>query len=113
MFINGLKLIKKSQVLTKEEKSKLIKYGFLEVIINSYVNIIQLPFKLVGYVFIILQRIFEVIANDFDIIATIIEEFCTMLNNRLPQVNLTRGQSREKVLREIRENKFLKSYKIK
>lgn len=113
MFINGLKLIKKSQVLTKEEKSKLIKYGFLEVIVNGYVDIIQLPFKLIGYVFIILQHIFEFIANSFDIIATIIEEFCIMLNNRLPQVNLTRGQAREKVLREIRENKFLKSYKVK
>lgn len=110
MFINGLKLIKKSQVLSKEEKRKLFTFGLLEVIINSYVNIIQLPFKLIGYILIIIQHIFELIANGLELFISVIEQLCIMLDTRLPQVNLTRGKAREKILKEIKDNKI---YKVK
>ena len=110
MFINGLKLIKKSQVLTKEEKRKLFTFGLLEVIINSYVNIIQLPFKLIGYILIVIQHIFELIANGLELFISVLEQLCIMLDTRLPQVNLTRGKAREKVLKEIKDNKI---YKVK
>lgn len=110
MFINGLKLIRKSQVLSKEEKRKLFTFGLLEVIINSYVNIIQLPFKLIGYILIIIQHIFELIANGLELFISILEQLCIMLDTRLPQVNLTRGKAREKVLKEIKDNKI---YKVK
>lgn len=110
MFINGLKLIKKSQVLSKEEKRKLFTFGLLEVIINSYVNIIQLPFKLIGYILIVIQHIFELIANGLELLISVIEQLCIMLDTRLPQVNLTRGKAREKILKEIKDNKI---YKVK
>lgn len=110
MFINGLKLIRKSQVLSKEEKRKLFAFGLLEVIINSYVNIIQLPFKLVSYILIIIQHIFELIANGLELFISVLEQLCIMLDTRLPQVNLTRGKAREKVLKEIKDNKI---YKVK
>lgn len=110
MFINGLKLIRKSQVLSKEEKRKLFTFGLLEVIINSYVNIIQLPFKLIGYILIVIQHIFELIANGLELFISIIEQLCIMLDIRLSQVNLTRGKAREKILKEIKDNKI---YKVK
>lgn len=110
MFINGLKLIRKSQVLSKEEKRKLFTFGLLEVIINSYVNIIQLPFKLIGYILIVIQHIFELIANGLELFISVLEQLCIMLDTRLPQVNLTRGKTREKVLKEIKDNKI---YKVK
>ena len=110
MFINGLKLIRKSQVLSKEEKRKLFTFGLLEVIINSYVNIIQLPFKLVSYILIIIQHIFELITNGLELFISVLEQLCIMLDTRLPQVNLTRGKAREKVLKEIKDNKI---YKVK
>lgn len=110
MFINGLKLIRKSQVLSKEEKRKLFTFGLLEVIINSYVNIIQLPFKLIGYILIIIQHIFELIANGLELFISVLEQLCIILDTRLPQVNLTRGKAREKVLKEIKDNKI---YKVK
>ena len=110
MFINGLKLIRKSQVLSKEEKRKLFTFGLLEVIINSYVNIIQLPFKLIGYILIIIQHIFELITNGLELFISIIEQLCIMLDTRLPQVNLTRGKARKKILKEIKDNKI---YKVK
>lgn len=110
MFINGLKLIRKSQVLSKEEKRKLFTFGLLEVIINSYVNIIQLPFKLIGYILIVIQHIFELIANGLELFISVIEQLCIMLDTRLPQVNLTRGKAREKILKEIKDNKI---YKVK
>jgi len=110
MFINGLKLIRKSQVLSKEEKRKLFTFGLLEVIINSYVNIIQLPFKLIGYILIIIQHIFELIANGLELFISVLEQLCIMLDTRLPQVNLTRGKAREKILKEIKDNKI---YKVK
>lgn len=110
MFINGLKLIRKSQVLSKEEKRKLFVFGLLEVIINSYVNIIQSPFKLIGYILIIIQHIFELIADGLELFISVLEQLCIMLDTRLPQVNLTRGKAREKVLKEIKDNKI---YKVK
>lgn len=110
MFINGLKLIRKSQVLSKEEKRKLFTFGLLEVIINSYVNIIQLPFKLIGYILIVTQHIFELIANGLELFISVLEQLCIMLDTRLPQVNLTRGKARKKVLKEIKDNKI---YKVK
>lgn len=110
MFINGLKLIRKSQVLSKEEKRKLFTFGLLEVIINSYVNIIQLPFKLIGYILIIIQHIFELITNGLELFISVLEQLCIMLDTRLPQVNLTRGKAREKVLKEIKDSKI---YKVK
>lgn len=108
MFINGLKLIRKSQVLSKEEKRKLFTFGLLEVIINSYVNIIQLPFKLIGYILIVIQHIFELIANGLELFISVLEQLCIMLDTRLPQVNLTRGKAREKILKEIKDNKIYK-----
>lgn len=110
MFINSLKLIRKSQVLSKEEKRKLFTFGLLEVIINSYVNIIQLPFKLIGYILIIIQHIFELITNGLELFISVLEQLCIMLDTRLPQVNLTRGKAREKVLKEIKDSKI---YKVK
>lgn len=110
MFINSLKLIRKSQVLSKEEKRKLFTFGLLEVIINSYVNIIQLPFKLIGYILIIIQHIFELITNSLELFISVLEQLCIMLDTRLPQVNLTRGKAREKVLKEIKDSKI---YKVK
>ena len=110
MFINGLKLIRKSQVLSKEEKRKLFTFGLLEVIINSYVNIIQLPFKLISYILIIIQHIFELIVNGLELFISVLEQLCIMLDTRLPQVNLTRGKAREKVLKEIKDSKI---YKVK
>lgn len=110
MFINGLKLIRKSQVLSKEEKRKLFTFGLLEVIINSYVNIIQLPFKLIGYILIIIQHIFELITNGLELFISVLGQLCIMLDTRLPQVNLTRGKAREKVLKEIKDSKI---YKVK
>lgn len=110
MFINGLKLIRKSQVLSKEEKRKLFTFGLLEVIINSYVNIIQLPFKLIGYILIIIQHIFELITNGLELFISVLGQLCIMLDTKLPQVNLTRGKAREKVLKEIKDNKI---YKVK
>lgn len=110
MFINGLKLIRKSQVLSKEEKRKLFTFGLLEVIINSYVNIIQLPFKLISYILIVIQHIFELIANGLELFISVLEQLCIMLDTRLPQVNLTRGKAREKVLKEIKDSKI---YKVK
>lgn len=110
MFINGLKLIRKSQVLSNEEKRKLFTFGLLEVIINSYVNIIQLPFKLVSYILIVIQHIFELITNGLELFITVLEQLCIMLDTRLPQVNLTRGKAREKVLKEIKDSKI---YKVK
>ena len=110
MFINGLKLIRKSQVLSKEEKRKLFTFGLLEVIINSYVNIIQLPFKLIGYILIIIQHIFELITNGLKLFISVLEQLCIMLDTRLPQVNLTRGKAREKILKEIKDSKI---YKVK
>lgn len=110
MFINGLKLIRKSQVLSKEEKRKLFTFGLLEVIINSYVNIIQLPFKLIGYILIVIQHIFELIANGLELFISVLEQLCIMLDTKLPQVNLTRGKAKEKILKEIKDNKI---YKVK
>lgn len=110
MFINGLKLIRKSQVLSKEEKRKLFTFGLLEVIINSYVDIIQLPFKLIGYILIIIQHIFELITNGLELFISVLGQLCIMLDTKLPQVNLTRGKAREKVLKEIKDNKI---YKVK
>ena len=80
------------------------------MIINSYVNIIQLPFKLVSYILIVIQHIFELIANGLELFISILEQLCIMLDTRLPQVNLTRGKAREKVLKEIKDNKI---YKVK
>ena len=110
MFINGLKLIRKSQVLSKEEKRKLFTFGLLEVIINSYVNIIQLPFKLIGYILIIIQHIFELITNGLELFINVLEQLCIMLDTKHPQVNLTRGKAKEKILKEIKDNKI---YKVK
>lgn len=110
MFINGLKLIRKSQVLSKEEKRKLFTFGLLEVIINSYVDIIQLPFKLIGYILIIIQHIFELITNGLELFISVLGQLCIMLDTKLPQVNLTRRKAREKVLKEIKDNKI---YKVK
>ena len=97
-------------LLSKEEKRKLFTFGLLEVIINSYVNIIQLPFKLISYILIIIQYIFELIANGLELFISVLEQLCIMLDTRLPQVNLTRGKAREKVLKEIKDNKI---YKVK
>lgn len=47
-IIQGIKVIKKSKVLTEKEKSKLIKQALIETVVNSWRDLLCLPFYIVA-----------------------------------------------------------------
>lgn len=96
----GFEVIKKSEVLTKKEKRELTTRAIIELIVNSYKLIIILPFSLFGIIFATLTMIFSTITEVFDLIEEIFNSICIKIDN-LKDISLTKGQTRDKLFKEI------------
>lgn len=101
-----LKLIKKSKVLTKKEKRELIIKGIIEEIVNFYKTIIKLPFMVIGLIFCFLGCIFGYIVEGIELIEQVFRSITIWLEDKVPELCLTKNQAREKLLAEIRNNTF-------
>jgi hypothetical protein len=106
-IIKVIKLTRQSKVLTEQEKRELIRKGLIESIINSILGIIKLPFIILGILFATLEIIFNGLAEIFDFGEGVTYDFCEGIDNHL-QISLTNGQARDKLIKEIRENKIKK-----
>ena len=101
-----IKLINKSKVLNKQEKRKLIVKGLIETIVNSYKFIIKLPFIILGMLFATIEMVFNYIVEFTDLIEQVFYCIVDWLEDRLPELALTKGQARDKLMEEIKQNKF-------
>lgn len=101
MTLIGLKIIKRSKVLTKKEKRKMIALGFCETFCNSYKLILKLPFLIFAIPLILLgaglEYLGEFLQNVGDIIDTPIQKI-----NDINDITFTKGEAREKLLTEIK-----------
>lgn len=100
-----IKMIKESQVLTEQEKKELIRKGKIENFVNSYKIIIKLPFLILGLTFVTLECLFGHITEFFDLIEQVFSSICIKIDN-FKEFNITNGEIREKVLKEIKEKKY-------
>ena len=105
-----IKMIKESQMLTEQEKKGLIRKAKIENFVNSYKIIIKLPFLLIGIIFATLTMIFATISEYFDLIEQVFSSICIKIDN-FKEFNITNGEARERILKEIKEMKE-KKYKI-
>ncbi len=101
-----IKLIKRSNVLTKQEKKELIIKGLLESIVNSYKLFLIAPFTLLRILFLILENLFNYITEFIGIIETIFYKLTNLIDRKLPELSLTKGNTRNKLIQEIKENKY-------
>lgn len=101
-----IKLINKSKVLSKQEKRKLIVKGLIETVINAYKFIIKLPFIILGMLFATIEMVFSYIVELADLIEQVFHCIVDWLEDRLPELTLTKGQARDKLMEEIKQNKF-------
>lgn len=100
-----IKMIKESQVLTEQEKKELIRKGKIENFVNSYKIIIKLPFLILGLTFVVLEYLFSHITEFFDLIEQVFHSICIKIDN-FKEFNITNGEIREKLLKEIKEKKY-------
>ena len=100
-----IKMIKESQVLTKQEKKELIRKAKIENFVNNYKIIIKLPFLILGLTFVTLECLFGYITEFFDLIEQVFHSICIKIDN-FKEFNITNGKAREKILKEIKEKKY-------
>ena len=100
-----IKMIKESQVLTEQEKKELIRKGKIENFVNSYKIIIKLPFLILGLTFVTLECLFGYITEFFSLIEQVFSSICIKIDN-FKEFNITNGEIREKILKEIKEKKY-------
>lgn len=101
-----IKLVKKSKVLNKQEKRELIIKGLIETIVNAYKFIIKLPFIILGMLFVTIEMVFGYIVEWADLIEQVFHCIVDWLEDKLPELALTKGQARDKLINEIKQDKF-------
>lgn len=109
--MNTIKIIKKinKMDLTKEEKIRIIGFGLLEIIVNSYKSILKLPFFLIGWLFVILGGLFEFIYNLFEIIATICQQIVLKIDMK-KDIQFVSKTDRKKIIEKF--EKSIDKYKV-
>ena len=96
----AIKMIKRSNILTKQEKKELIVKGLLESVINSYKLFLIAPFTLLRILFSVLENLFNYITEFIGIIETVFYELTNLLDRKLPELSLTKGKARDRMIQE-------------
>ena len=101
MTLIGLKIIKRSKVLTKKEKRKMIALGFCETFCNSYKLILKLPFLIFAIPLILLGAGLEYLGEFLQNVGNIVDTPIQKIND-INDIIFTKGEAREKLLAEIK-----------
>lgn len=105
-IIRTIKLINKSKTLTNKEKRELISKGLIEQVINVYKAIIKLPFILIGVTLCIIGCIVNYIGEGIELVEQVFRSIVFWLDDKIPEINLTKGQARDKMIAEIKGEKY-------
>lgn len=105
-IIRTIKLINRSKTLTNKEKRELIGKGLIEQVINVYKVIIKLPFVLIGLTLCIIGCIVNYIGEGIELVEQVFRSIVFWLDDKIPEINLTKGQARDKMIAEIRGEKY-------
>lgn len=104
-IVRFVKVVRRSKVLTKQEKKDIIRKAMIEGVLNSYKGLCKLPFAIVGVTFCLLGMLFakleelmELLETPFSCITQKIEDW--------DEIVLTKGETRNKLLNEIKGNTF-------
>lgn len=101
MTLIGLKIIKRSKVLTKKEKRKMIALGFCETFCNSYKLILKLPFLIFAIPLILLGAGLEYLGEFLQSVGNIVDTPIQKIND-INDITFTKSEAREKLLAEIK-----------
>ena len=105
-IIRTIKLINRSKTLTNKEKRELISKGLIEQVINVYKVIIKLPFVLIGLTLCIIGCIVSYIGEGIELVEQVFRSIVFWLDDKIPEINLTKGQARDKMIAEIKGEKY-------
>lgn len=105
-IIRTIKLINRSKTLTNKEKRELISKGLIEQVINVYKVIIKLPFTIIGLALCIIGCIVNYIGEGIELVEQVFRSIVFWLDDKIPEINLTKGQARDKMIAEIRGEKY-------
>lgn len=105
-IIRTIKLINRSKTLTSKEKRELISKGLIEQVINVYKTIIKLPFVLIGLTLCIIGCIVNYIGEGIELVEQVFRSIVFWLDDKIPEINLTKGQARDKMIAEIKGKKY-------
>lgn len=105
-IIRTIKLINKSKTLTNKEKRELISKGLIEQVINVYKTIIKLPFVLIGLTLCVIGCIVNYIGEGIELVEQVFRSIVFWLDDKIPEINLTKGQTRDKMIAEIKGQKY-------
>ena len=108
-MIRSIKIIRKSKVLTKEEKKWLIKRGIVETLVNKYKLLLKFPFIIISIVFCFISTVLEKISDFFYYyIGEPINGVVEFIDYKLPTISLTKGTIRDLIVKEIKDNNTMK-----
>lgn len=105
-IIRTIKLINRSKTLTNKEKRELISKGLIEQVINVYKVIIKLPFTIIGLALCIIGCIVNYIGEGIELVEQVFRSIVFWLDDKIPEINLTKGQARDKMIAEIKGEKY-------
>lgn len=105
-IIRTIKLINRSKTLTNKEKRELISKGLIEQVINVYKTIIKLPFTIIGLALCIIGCIVNYIGEGIELVEQVFRSIVFWLDDKIPEINLTKGQARDKMIAEIKGKKY-------
>ena len=105
-IVRTIKVINRSKTLTSKEKRELISKGLIEQVINVYKVIIKLPFVLIGLTLCIIGCIVNYIGEGIELVEQVFRSIVFWLDDKIPEINLTKGQARDKMIAEIKGKKY-------
>lgn len=105
-IVRTIKVINKSKVLNKKEKRELISKGIIELIVNVYKPIIKLPFIIIGLTLCTIGCIVSYIGEGIELVEQVFRSIVFWLDDKIPEINLTKGQARDKMIAEIKGKKY-------
>lgn len=101
MTLIGLKIIKRSKVLTKKEKRKMIALGFCETFCNSYKLILKLPFLIFAIPLILLGAGLEYLGEFLQNVGNVVDTPIQKINS-ISDITFTKGEARERLFAELK-----------
>ena len=108
-YIKGIKMIKESEVLTKQEKKEYIIKGTIEEVLNSWKLFAKLPFAIVGITLCTIGMLFSYVVELLDLLEQVFRCIVQWIDDR-QELTLTKGQTRDKLIKEIKEKNIKKIY---
>lgn len=102
-YKTSIKIIKKSKILTKQQKKEYITKGIIEELLNSWKFFVKIPFVIIGITFCFIGIILSYLESIAEITEEIFKFIIEWIDNRKDFILIDK-EIQNKLIEEIKEN---------